>query len=227
MYGKCVHVDGIKVKRMIHMCTIGKHEFYRLAEDKEEWATKYILHNGHMFPFVGWRMDQLLEAMQSQDDVRNAVENFGEFIKRSFEDSLERGTQISLGVAQYLGRETEALAARQAAKERWEQRQAEAEKEKRRKAEEERQRHERTIAEAARAFAAGEKIAGSAFLELCARHGITLPLRTKGWAMRNLAEIGINGLSYSYVVGRSKKGSSVIWTYVRQLETALKAAQPA
>jgi len=188
MLGKCVHyVSGIETKQLVKVDHYKGFDFYKLRKNADtDWTMIYFYHDGHFFPISN-----------NVDNIKNFLDNnsnfdMSAFIVSEFEESLKTGANVSKGYAQYLGREQEAQEAVRRFRERKEQEKAEREAE---EAERERQRkieHENAITAAEQEYMKGKKVSSEMFLELCKRHNITVPIRTKGWIKECLSEISCN-----------------------------------
>lgn len=98
--------------------------------------------------------------------------------------------------------------------------------EQRRKEEEERARDEAKEIEAAESiFKNGGKIdSGEMIVKLCDKHGIEIPLRTRGWILNTFAECTIlNGRidGVRYYKKKNGAGSTKIWDILRDLQNVI------
>lgn len=202
MLGKCVHyVSGIEVKQMVKVDHYKGFDFYKQRKDAEtDWTMIYFYHDGHFFP--------INSNAQRIKDYLDAYPNFNiaEFIVSEFEESLKTGARVSKGYAQYLNREQEAQEAVSRFRAQKEQEKAEREV---RKMEEERKRlqeKEDVITAGEQKYMKNKKISSEMFLELCKRHGVTVPIRTRGWIIESMGDISCNDdgrVQYSYSGNKS------------------------
>ena len=203
MLGKCVHyVSGIETKQLVKVDHYKGFDFYKLRKNADtDWTMIYFYHDGHFFPISN-----------NVDNIKNFLDNnsnfdMSAFIVSEFEESLKTGANVSMGYAQYLGREQEALEAVRRFRERKEQEKAEREA---KKVEEERKRlqeKENAITAAEQDYKENKYINGDIFLELCDKYNITIPIRTRGWIKENLTRIKYNSersVSYSHTGNPSK-----------------------
>lgn len=95
-------------------------------------------------------------------------------------------------------------------------------------AEEERikkQEHENKLFEAEAIFRNGGTIKDCALIvELADKHGIKIPIRTRGWMLDTLYDVTIGeGVSCRYIKKKGGKGSQSVWDVLNGLRDAIKA----
>ena len=76
--------------------------------------------------------------------------------------------------------------------------------------------HWEELGEWANSVRNGAAITGTQFLELCAVHGVDIPIKVKGWAKKSLVEISSDRYRYS------KSKSTTIFDYYKKLMEVLK-----
>lgn len=115
------------------------------------------------------------------------------------------------------------------ARERMDKEYEERNKEARAKLEEEerikKQEHLRRIDEAEAIFRNGGTIKDCALIvELADKHGIKIPIRTRGWMLNTLYDVTIGeGVSCRYIKKKGGKGSQSVWDVLNGLKDAIKA----
>lgn len=220
--GKCIHVSGIERKQMEFIKEYKGMKFYCLKGRKENYDFSYTELNGYMLPITSIaNIEKAVEDIQNKNmDLHKWIEDF--FNNRINDDNYECG--ISIGYAQYLNREDEAVAYNNIIKnknqvKREEENKIREEKKKQKEEEEERQ-YQKYITEAEDKYMNSERITNGEFVDLCDRYKIKLPLRTRGWVLKSLCNIKYSddiGCSYQY----RGNASTVIGDYAEQLYKSL------
>lgn len=213
--------SGIINKKVVHNERISDFETYFLLEDisgfkksyTQEEQERYKKHlnlfvelDDHLFPICS--QGQGVKLWDYTSDSLLSMQ------RKSFNNAVLTGGRISRGVAQYLGREEEYYKALEREKQK---RDNDSIERKRIMEEEERQRqmeHNKELKQASLVFLKGGDITGDNFLSLCDKLEVKLPIRTRGWVIKNLDIVSKN--SYS-----ANTRSTVIFDYVRKLEEAL------
>jgi len=106
--GKCIHSKGIKRKHMEFIKECEGVKFYCLKNSKEAYDQAYIEVNDYMLPTTSiTNIENAAKQIQEENiDFHKWIENF--FNNRINSTTYECG--VSLGYAQYLNREEEAIA---------------------------------------------------------------------------------------------------------------------
>ncbi|MDD3906447.1 MAG: hypothetical protein PHS46_08025 [Candidatus Omnitrophica bacterium] len=212
MKGKCIHFDGIVTLEMVPVGSYKGYEFFKLKKDRDVYATKYLLHDEHFFPVMSVHDDKFMDEMKRYIDG-----NFPE-MRQALMEAKEKtltGPRPIMGMADYLGRREETLQHIAQLHEDWkrqdEERLAKAEAKKK----EDEKQARKALRNAEKTFSRGDKISGDAFVSLCDKYGVVLPLRTRGWCMRSL--ITISPDSYKGY-GRS----NAVFRYAGKLKDAIE-----
>lgn len=91
---------------------------------------------------------------------------------------------------------------------------------------ERKQKEQNAIMEAETILRDGGKItSGEMLVKIADKHGVTIPIRTRGWILKSLAEFTINGSSMSYRYWKTKngQGSDKVYDVVGAIRKALTA----
>lgn len=202
------HTYGMKRQQVEHIGTYNSIEFYALRGETDEYNMAFAeVSDGFLIPALYINRCQHAADQLAPDPLA--------YISNWFNNSLKSDHAVSLGVAQYLNRLQEAVEHNNRIEA------LEEQERQTRAAEEQRQKEENTKAlqairekelqQAEQDFKQGKNIASQDFVDLCKRHGITIPLKTLGWCKKSLCQIRQDG--YSYNPGKHNS-STVIYDYV-------------
>lgn len=190
MLGKCVlWVSGIVNKQIEKVDHHNGYDFFMLKEDirkNHEYGMIFLEYDNHYFHISNNR-ERIKEYL-------DANPNFSliEMVKNDFESQLEKGSHISKGYAEYLGRTEEA---EQVAIKFKEQKEIEnMKKEEERKQQELKRKNEEDerLKKVESVYVNGDKINADDFLTLCDKYYVDIPIRTRGWIINSLCDIGFN-----------------------------------
>ena len=220
--GKCIHVNGIERKQMEFIKECEGMKFYCLKNMNNPYDYAYIELNEYMLPITSiTNINITIEKIKNENmDLHKWIEDF--FNNRINDDVYECG--ISMGYAQYLNREDEAIAYNNIVKDIKQTKREEEnklrEEAKKQKEEEEQQEYQKYITEAENKYMNGERVTNGEFVDLCDRYKIKLPLRTRGWVLKSLCSIKY---SEETECSYQQKGndSTVIGDYAEQLFKSL------
>ena len=209
MLAKCLHFQGIENKQVEKFEQVNDMELYVLKGRTEPHHALYIKLDDEKHLFLACNISHI-NNLKDYDMSR-----INKHIIEHFNKSIENKYRTSLGIGQYLGRESEVLEVRKYQHEIAKKEAEQKEIERQRKEQEQRKIEMKYLQEQEEIFKQGEKIDGDDFVKLCDKYEIKLPLRTKGWAMDSLCSISYK--SYSYCGNPSK----VIMTYAEMLKDEL------
>lgn len=213
---------GIKRKHAYVLTSINGFDFWGLKEDDDiqfqDHRNILYLYDGHLF-YVSTLATVKRTMEYRQDEFISYLNNFKKNLKKEFDLDLEKANngqcnRINTGIAMYLDRVSDGEKARDNYNKIKEEKARQREIEKQKELEIKKQEEEKILLEVMEEFKAGELIKADYFLSLLEKFNIDLPLRTKGWAMKNLTLISKD----SYRCFNSK--SSVILDYAEKLYQA-------
>ena len=200
--------SGIKKKQAIKITEHNNFEIYYIKSWGED-GLKFIKYDNHLFP-VGFNLERIKQHLEFITDIKQALIN-------QFEYTLKRGEGVSTGLGQYLNRSDEVIKY----KEEQEKIRLEEVKQDKIKEEERKQQEaeeiEKTLIEQAEKFKEGKSINNQHFIMLCDKYNIKLPIKTRGWCLKTLANISKE--RYQYRQGGNK--STVIYEYTDKLFEAI------
>ncbi|PAV30234.1 hypothetical protein CIL05_07135 [Virgibacillus profundi] len=210
--------SGIKNKQVIEHEKINDFQTYLLKDQLNDLENNYDKeeqeqYKRHLLLLV--EVDKHLFTVCHLDQIEMIKQYDGnqilEMLISNFNKELSGNKAINWGMAQYLNKEDEFNQVKENKRkenERYklEQKQIREEKEKQHQKE-----RDRELETSLNELLAGNKIDNYDFVDLCDKYSIKLPLRTRGWALKSLNEIGKD--QYSYGGNPSK----VVFNYVEKL----------
>lgn len=146
-------------------------------------------------------------------DARDNGGMYVDFVGAALIGDIDRCLEVSAVV-----KEKRAVIEAQKRKERMEKEQKERE-------EREQKEHD-AIMEAEEILKNGGKItSGEMLVKIADKHGITIPIRTRGWILKSLAEFNVDGSSMSYRYWKTKngRGSDKVYEVVGAIRRSLTA----
>ena len=217
-----LYVSGIKKKQATEHKTINGLKTYFLTEDLNDFHSKYSeeeqeRYYKHLQLFI--ELDNYLFPLGSVQHIMELEKYTEEQLLDSFnkqvDKSLENTKRPSLGICQYFNRLDDYNKALENIKEK-EQNDLAIRKEKEEAISRQKEEQKQVELEnATKLFLEGKNIDGDAFVDLCDKFNIKVPLRTRGWALNKLQYISLTNYS-------AYSDSTVIFDYVEKLEKAIK-----
>lgn len=187
--------------------------------------------------------DKLILAKMAEEDKyiqehKTDESAQAEYLKKIFDESVERyidardagGKIADFYGAAVLGETERCREISDALREKRKAEEAERREEARKKQEaedaERKQQEQDAIMEAERVLKNGGKITGGEMIvKIADKHGIIIPIRTRGWILKSLAEFNVDGSSMSYRYWKTKNGhgSDKVYEVVGAIRRALTA----
>lgn len=208
MLARCVLGSGIKNKQAIKITEYNNYNIYYLKEWGED-GLKFVMFDGYLFP-VGFNIEHVKKTLDN-------ITDFKQTLIAQFKYTLRQCKSISLGLAQYLNRVDDAIKAKEKQKKREQEHEQQKQEEQEKREQELKELYEKNLKEAEINFINGKKIHGSTFVDLCDKYNIKLPIRTRGWCLKTLTYIGINGYQYK----KGGNASTVIYKYIDKLKETI------
>lgn len=163
--------------------------------------------DNHLFHIGYFGQIEDIKKYNSEQIIKQLTEQFNE--------GLTQHKRVSLGMAQYLNREDEYRRNEEFRKQQEQAKKLERQRLEEEKKQQEEQEYNKELDKAEIALLEGKAINNLLLLDLFDRHNITLPLRTRGWALNKL--ISVSQTNY-----RAYSNSTKIFDYVEELVDKLK-----